>query len=64
MWSCMTHAVARPFMLGPSLHPLVPPHAGTFIVTKGQYYPPGTPRNDKEKPIFLKITPGAGAGQV
>ncbi len=32
---------------------------GTVITLKGRYYPPGMPRDEKEKPIYLKITPGA-----
>jgi hypothetical protein len=36
----------------------------TVIVTKGRYYAPGAPQDDKEKPLHLRITPGAHAGQV
>ncbi len=32
---------------------------GTIIVTKGRYYPPGAPRDEKERSIYLKITPGS-----
>ena len=36
----------------------------TSIATKGRYYAPGAPREDKEKPIYLKITPGVTCGPV
>lgn len=36
----------------------------TVIVTKGRYYAPGAPQDDKEKPLHLRVTPGAHAGLV
>ncbi|GAX80623.1 hypothetical protein CEUSTIGMA_g8058.t1 [Chlamydomonas eustigma] len=37
---------------------------GTLIITKGRYYPPGVARDEKEKPIYLKITPGNSVTQT
>ena len=33
---------------------------GAVIVTKGRYFPPGVPK-EGDRPIYLKITPGANA---
>ena len=37
---------------------------GTQIVVRGQYQAPGVPITSPEPPLFLKVTPGAIAGEV
>eukprot|EP00798_Chlamydomonas_sp_ICE-L_P022465 gene22465-29582_t len=34
----------------------------TNMVVKGRYYPPGSAVDEREKPLHLYVTPGAGSG--
>lgn len=36
----------------------------TVIVTRGRYYAPGQPKDEKERPLYLLIRPTPAAGQV
>ena len=36
----------------------------SVLVVKGRYYPPGAVVDEKERPLYFLITPGAGSGVV
>jgi hypothetical protein len=37
---------------------------GTVLIVRGRYYPPGMPVDDRDKPLFLRISPTVAAGDT